>query len=344
MFYGNSYEQWLIAVAIAAGSVLVSRLFYFISTKGIKRIFDREKTRFMHITIDMLEEPLAMLIVIFGIYYAQRRLVFPEGVDAKVDQAATFVVILVITWALARLLNDLISEFLVPIIEKSDSKLDDQLLPFLRKGATALIWTLGVIIALDNVGYNVQTIIAGLGIGGLAFAFAAQETIANFFGGVTVFVDAPFVIGDRIKIAGYDGWVREMGIRTAKLETLDGRRLTMPNSFFSKNVIENVTSEPATRFIQTIGLSCDQSSAKIERAMELIKQMEIGHEGLEDRSTAWFSGVGTSSWDLTVVYWIKKGADYAGTISTANVALVRALETEGIQFSLPMNVIIKAKE
>ena len=225
-FIGNTLEDWLIALAIAVGSIIVSKLFYLISTKGIKRIFEKAKNRFMYITTDMLEEPIAVIIVIAGFYNAERHLTFPTGIDAKVDKVLLFAMILVLTWMVARLLNDLITEYIVPLTEKSDSKLDDQLLPILRKVLSIVVWVLGIVIALDNVGYNVGTIIAGLGIGGLAFAFAAQETIANFFGGVTVFVDSPFVIDDRIKILNFDGWVREVGLRTTKLETLDGRRLT----------------------------------------------------------------------------------------------------------------------
>lgn len=341
IFYGNAVMDWLIALAIAAGSVVASRVFYFISTKGLKRIFEKAKSRFMYITIDMLEEPLAMILVIIGFYYAQRRLSFAESVDASIDKVALFVVILVITWAIARLLNDLISQYLVPYIEKSDSKLDDQLLPVLRKGSSALIWVLGIIIALDNVGYDVGTIVAGLGIGGLAFAFAAQETIANFFGGVTVFVDAPFRIGDRVKIAGYDGWVREVGLRTAKLETLDGRRLTMPNSVFSKNVIENVSSEPATRVVETVSLACDQDSRAIERALSALTSTLGANPNLDAKTTAWFQGFGASSWDLTVVLWVKKNADYAQTLSGANLSIVKAFEREGIRFSLPTRVVVR---
>lgn len=342
-FIGNTLEEWLFALAIAVGSIIVSKLFYLISTKGIKRIFEKAKNRFMYITTDMLEEPIAVIIVIAGFYYAERRLTFPAGVDAKVDKVLLFVMILVLTWMIARLLNDLITEYIVPLTEKSESKLDDQLLPILRKVLSILVWVFGIVIALDNVGYNVQTIIAGLGIGGLAFAFAAQETISNFFGGVTVFVDSPFMIDDRIKILGFDGWVREVGLRTTKLETLDGRRLTMPNSMFSKNVIENVSSEPATRVVETVGLACNQKSAVIEKALAVLKETIAADTDLTDKSTVWFQKFGEYSWDLCVVLWVKKGADYAGTVSRVNLSIVKALEKAKIEFSLPTNVVIQSK-
>ena len=339
-FYGNSVMDWLIALAIVVGCIIAARIFYFISTHGIKKLFEKLKSKLLYTITDMVEEPLAVIICIAGFYYAQRRLNFSAAVDATIDKVLFFVIILVITWAIARLVDDLISEFVVPIVEKSDSKLDDQLLPIIRKIAGGLIWILGIIMALDNAGYNVGTIVAGLGIGGLAFAFAAQETIANFFGGVTIFVDSPFTIGDRIKINGYEGFVKEVGLRTSRIETLDGRRLTMPNSSFSKNVIENVSSEPATRVLQTVSIACWQNSAIIAKSMEVLANVISSDADLEKNSTVYFKAFGDYSYDLGLVLWIKKGADYFGTLSRINLAIVKAFETANIEFSLPMRYIV----
>lgn len=341
MFIDNTPENWLIALAIFAGSILASRLLYLFSTKLLKRIFAKIRGKLAYIITDTLEEPAAMLVVMAGFFWAQRRLSFDEAVDASISKIMFFLSIVVMTWAIERLLKDLIDQYLVPFAERSESKLDDQLMPILRNASSFIIWSLGIIIALDNVGYNVGTIIAGLGIGGLAFAFAAQETISNVFGGLTVFFDAPFRIGDRIKIAGYEGWVRELGLRSARLETLDGRRLTMPNSLFSKNVIENVSSEPATRVLETVGLACDQGAETIERAISIMGDLFKADPGLDEKSTAWFRDVGDSSWNIQVVLWIRKDADYAGTISRFNVDMVRAFGKEGIEFSLPVRMLVK---
>ena len=344
LYYGNTVQDWLIALAFAGGSVIAARVFYFITTKGFKRLFEKAKSRLMYILTDMLEEPFSMLICISGFYYAQRRLALPENIDRVTDRVITFIVILVITWAIARLLDDLISQYLVPAVAKSDSKLDDQLLPILRKASKVIVWIIGFVVAIDNAGYNVGTIIAGLGIGGLAFAFAAQETIANLLGGVTIFIDSPFRIGDRIKINGYEGWVREIGLRTAKLETLDGRRLTMPNALFSKNVIENVSSEAATRVIETIGIACNQKAALVTRSIEILVETLKANPDLDERSTAWFKDFGDSSYNACVILWIKKNADYGQTISRTNCAIVEAFEKAGIEFALPVRYVTGANK
>jgi len=337
---GNDLSAWLIALAIAVGGIVVARLFYLLSTKGIKRLADRARTRLPYTVVDMLEEPLAVGIAIAGFYWAERRLVLAESVDAAFSKVIAFAIVLDVTWALARLLDDLVTQFVVPAVAKSDSKLDDQLLPIMRNVARVLIWLVGIVVAIDNAGYNVGTIVAGLGIGGLAFAFAAQETIANLFGGVTIFIDSPFVIGDRIKVGGFDGFVREIGLRTSKLETLDGRRLTVPNSFFSKSVIENVSSEPATKILEVVGLSRANNAEAVEKALALVAEVLAADADLEKTSTVFFGDFGASSYDLTLVLWVKKGADAGVVRSRINIAVIRALDAARIDLAIPARIVM----
>jgi len=322
-------------LAIVAGSILVSRLLYLVSTKGIKKLIKKARGHLLHILVDMLEEPLALGLVILGFFYAQRRLHFGEAVDATFGKVIAFVAILDLTWAVARLLDSLVQEYLVPRVASSESKLDDQLLPIVRKVSGILIWIVGGVLAISDAGYNVGAIVAGLGIGGLAFAFAAQETIANLFGGVTIFVDAPFRMGDRIKVNGFDGWVREIGLRTSKLETLDGRRLTIPNSAFSKSVIENVSSEPATKVVETIGLALATEAAKVEEALAILRAIIEADPELEANSMAFFSDIAESALSLSLVLWITKGADLALVRSRVNLAVLRGFSKAGIELALP---------
>ena len=100
--------------------------------------------------------------------------------------------------------------------------------------------TLGLIVALNNAGYDIGALIAGLGVGGLALAIAAKDTVANIFGSVTIFADRPFVIGDRVRIKGHDGVVRDIGIRSTRLETRDGPMVTIPNATFADSAVEDV--------------------------------------------------------------------------------------------------------
>ncbi len=336
----NAVSTWLMALAIVIASIILARLFYFLSSKGVKRKAGKSKGRLGIIIVDMLEEPIAIILVIGGLYWSERSLVLPAATDALFSRILGLAVILDITWACARLLDSLITEYLVPAVNRSESKLDDQLLPIMRKSAKVIIWLVGIIAAIDGAGYNVGTIIAGLGIGGLAFAFAAQETIANLFGGITIFIDAPFRINDRIKVSGFDGWVREIGLRTSKLETLDGRRLTIPNSFFSKSVIENVSSEPATKVVESVALARSNGADKVEKALAILMAIVQEDAELEENSSAFFGDFSDSGLVITFIMWISKGADLGLVRSRVNLAVLRGFAEAGVELALPTRVMV----
>ncbi len=122
-------------------------------------------------------------------------------------------------------MDAVVEEYVVPIAEKSESDFDDQVLPIMRKGIRAVIWIMGIIIGMDNLGIDITAMIAGLGIGGLALALAAQDMVKNIFGGIMIFLDKPFKIGERIQIDGFDGTVEEVGLRSTRVRTLEGRLL-----------------------------------------------------------------------------------------------------------------------
>ena len=104
--------------------------------------------------------------------------------------------------------------YILPLTERSKTDFDNQIYPIVKKSVIYIIWAIGIIVGLNNAGYNVGAILASLGIGGLAMAMAAKDTVSNFFGGITIFTDKPFKVVDRIKIAGLDGTVTELGLRS----------------------------------------------------------------------------------------------------------------------------------
>ena len=162
------------------------------------------------IIIDMVEEPIVFAVCVWGIWYGISRLNLPEAAHEWFGGAVQALIILSVTWLIARLLNALFTHYLAPLAEESENTLDGQLLPIVRKGVNISVWAIGLIVALNNAGYEVGAVLAGLGIGGLALAMAARDTVANIFGGFTIFTDRPFTIQDRVKVGSYDGVVDEI--------------------------------------------------------------------------------------------------------------------------------------
>jgi MscS family membrane protein len=251
-----------------------------------------------------------------------------------------FLLIVNITWLIVRLLDALIEEYIVPITEKSKSDLDDQLLPLFRKGMKVIIWSLGIVVGLNNAGYDVGAIIAGLGIGGLAFALAAQDTVKNFFGGIMIFADKPFQIGERIQIGGIDGTVKEIGIRSTRVETLAGRMITVPNSMFSDDAVENVTVEPNRKIVLNLGLTYDMTADQMEQAMETLKGIAKEHSAhVEEDVSVGFNAFGDFALGIIFIYYIKKEADVLDTQTAMNLSILRKFGEQGLEMAFPSQTI-----
>ena len=306
-YYGNTVLDYLICLGIILGGVIVAKILYWISKNIIKRVTKRTKTNLDDIIVDKVEEPVVFGLILTAAWYGFAYLNYPitdvvgihektgdiiewklleptefqdyvksaySWVEVFIKNFFNFLIVINLTWLFSRLADALIEEYVVPITEKSKSDLDDQLLPIFRKGLRIIIWTLGVIIGLNNAGYDVGAVLAGLGIGGLAFALAAQDTVKNFFGGIMIFADKPFQIGERIQIGGIDGVVKEIGIRSTRVETLAGRIVTVPNSMFSDEAVENIDKEPTRKIILNLGLTYDMTAEQMEQAIQVLKDIE----------------------------------------------------------------------
>ncbi|MBP9153187.1 MAG: mechanosensitive ion channel family protein, partial [Flavobacteriales bacterium] len=245
-----------------------------------------------------------------------------------------------VAWLINRVIDAVIEEYLVPIIEKSESDLDDQLLPVLRKGIHAAVWIMAVIVGLNNAGYDVGALIAGLGIGGLALALAAQDTVANLFGGITIFVDQPFTINDHIKISSYEGNIEEVGIRSTRLRTFEGRLVTIPNKVFAESAIENVSAEPSRRVIQMLGLTYNTTPEKMNEALTILAGVhEKFAEHLEEKHLELFDSFGDFALKLKFVFYIKKGEDIFQIDSKIKMEILERFNAAGLEFAFPTQTI-----
>lgn len=338
-FYYNTIGEWAIALLILVGSYVVAKLIYWLFGNVIKKATSRTKTKIDDILVEMLEKPVILGLTIFGFWYGIRQLVFPDTIVVWINNVYLAMITLTATWLLSRLVDAIIREYLVPLTEKTESDMDDQMLPVVQKGLRAAIWILGIIVALNNAGYNVSALLAGLGIGGLAMAMAAKDTVANFFGGITIFADKPFKINDRVKMGGFDGTITEIGIRSTRLKTLEGRIVTIPNAKFTDGMVENVSAEPSRKVIINLGLVYETTAEQMEKALSLLHEIATGNQDLEDEHHAAFNDFGASSLGIIFIYFIKKGADILATQTSVNMEIKRKFEANGLEMAFPTQTI-----
>lgn len=338
-YYGNTVQDWFVALAIVVAAAIFGKILYWFTQKVLRRLTEKTQTRFDDILIDMLEEPLVFALTLAGVWWGLQTLTLTETAEVWLGRIAQGLIVLAVAWLISRLLDALYAEYLAPLAEQSETDLDDQVLPILRKGTKVAVWSVGIIVALNNAGYQVGAILAGLGIGGLALAMAAQDTVSNIFGGFTIFADRPFTLNDRIRLDGYDGTVTEVGLRSTRIQTLSGPVVTIPNSKFSDSAVENVTAEPNRKVVVTLGLTYDTPAEKMEEAMETLRQIAAGQPGLDEKVLVAFNEFGDFSMNLLFIYYIQKDADILQTQTDVNLAVLREFNHRGLELAFPTQTI-----
>mgnify|MGYP005995040689 CR=1 FL=1 len=343
IYYHNTVLEWLIALGIILGGVIVAKLLYWFTRTVMKKITAKTKTQLDDLLIDKLEKPVIFIVIIAAYYWAISYLNFPNnGLENLLFKLATFALVIDITWLISRTLDAVVEEYIVPITEKSESDFDDQVLPIMRKGIRAVIWIMGIIIGMDNLGIDITAMIAGLGIGGLALALAAQDMVKNIFGGIMIFLDKPFKIGERIQIDGFDGTVEEVGLRSTRVRTLEGRLLIINNSTFSDNTVVNVSAEHTRKVVLNLGMTYDTTPEQMQQSMDILKEIVIAHPAIEtEDASIGFNAYGDFALGILFVYRIKKEGDILQTQTEINLEILKRFNAEGLEFAFPTQTIFK---
>jgi MscS family membrane protein len=339
---GNSIQTWAIALGIILGTFVATKIVYWIIANIVKRLTAKTKTNLDDVLIEKLEKPIRYAILILGywivIHYIKiennNLLSFLEGV-------ASLSAVLIVTSIASRVFDALVTEVVLPIVEKTEGGGDNYILPIISKAVKGVIWTFGVIIGLDNIGFDITAMIAGLGIGGLALALAAQDSVKNIFAGVMIFVDKPFKMKDRIQIEGFDGVVEEVGLRSTRIRTLDGRIVTIPNSTFTDNSVVNVTSQPALKIVLNLGLTYDTDEAGMQQGVDILRQIVIDHSTiLENDCSAGFKDFGDFSLGILFVYYVKPDAHWLDSQNTICKEVLKRFTAAGLDFAFPTQTLL----
>jgi MscS family membrane protein len=341
-FYHNTVENWLYSLLFLAGGIVLSKFIYWVFKTFAKKLTSKTETNLDDILVEVIEKPILYAVVIGGAFLGFRSLHFTPSVDTFIFNVFTIILVLNITWLVVKIVDAIIVELVVPIAEKKESSLDDHIIPVIRKGVAGALWTLGIVVALDNAGFNIMALVTGLGIGGLALALAAQDTVKNIFGGIIIFVDKPFKIGERVKVSGFDGFVEKVGIRSTRIRTLDGRLVTIPNSKFSESEIENVTAEPTRRVVLNLSLTYNTTPEKMQQAMAILKDIldKNQHLIMSDHTIS-FNNYGDYSLGILFIYFIRRQDDIFTAQSKINLEILTRFNENGLEFAFPTQTIYK---
>jgi MscS family membrane protein len=239
---------------------------------------------------------------------------------------------------------DVAGAWLAGLASRSANRMDDMLMPLVRKSLKCTIAVLTFVqIAQVLSDKPITSILAGLGVGGLAVALAAQDTIKNFFGSLVIFMDKPFALGDRVVVDGHDGPVEEVGMRSTKIRTLEGHLVTIPNGELANKTLLNIGKRPYIRRLFNVSITYNTPPDKVVRAKQIIEELLHDHEGMNPElpPRVYFDRFADCSLNLIVIYWYHP-PDYWAFLAFGeriNLELLRRFNDEGIEFAFPTRTL-----
>lgn len=353
IIWGNSVEEYIIALSILILFLGAGQIFSKIVVNIIKRVASKTRTTLDDVLVNIIERPAVFAITILGLYISSLYLDFGQEGFVRRNHIFTVLIVINTIWVLNKAIDALVEHYLAPLTNKTKSSLDDHLLPFVRKFLKVIVVLLGILFLLRNLGYDITSLIAGLGIGGLAFALAAQPLLSNLFGGLAIISDKPFQIGDRVKIdQKFEGTIKEIGMRSTVIKTYNDTLIHIPNNIIATTAVENLSigvgENKSVRFTFNIGLEYDTSNDKIEEAINIIKDILKSNKNVvqEKDLEPWasFTEFKDSSLNIAGGYLIISPSVIGETRTTINLEIKKRLEKAHIHFAFPTHTVHVKKE
>jgi len=344
-------ELWRIGVVffILLASFVVGKIAGYLMARGAKlKEQAGEEIALAKLVLRSASGPVAFLIFAGALNIAFLFLRMSEPVRQTADTVVQLLISVGIAYFLYRLV-DIGEYYLSRYARKTDSSLDDMLVPLLRKTLRVVIVIMaGLYVAESISGKPMTTIIAGLGLGGLAFALAAQDSINKFFGSIMILFDKPFAVGDRTLVGGHDGTIEEVGFRSTKIRTLTGHLVTIPNEKMAASAVENIGRRPHIRRLFNVTITYDTPPDKVERAVTIIREILDNHEGMNPDfpPRVYFNEFNDCSLNILVIYWYHPPDywDFLAFGQKVNLQIMRAFEEEGIEFAFPTQTLYLAND
>ena len=332
--------QWLAILLFIAIGQLLDKFVSWLLRIGVRRWKARTAYEYRQVPDDMLR-PLGLAVMAFVWWLALQLLGLPETVQAILYLAVEFLLTLSAVWGMFRLV-DLITAWLLRMAHQSANRLDDALVPLLPKTLKLFVVIIGLVFIAGSMDIDVTGLLAGLGLGGLAFALAAKDMVQNLFGSITVLADRTFHVGDWIVTEGVEGTVESIGFRSTRIRTFYNSLVTVPNSAFITAQVDNMGKRRYRRMKTTLGLTYDTPTGRIDAFCEGVRELIRNHPYMrKDYYHVYFNAYAPAALEILVyVFW--EAPDWGTELRERHrflldiLRLARALDVE---FAYPTQTI-----
>lgn len=334
---GNSVKDWAIAFGIIVAAFAAAKILHKVIVKRIQKIAQSTDSTLDDFIVELFRKSVMPFIYIVAFYVGLQYLKMPGRAEKIFHIAVTVVSVFFIIRIITSIIGYSFERF-----KSSGNKDHSQVKQ--AKGilliVKIIIWIIGIVFMMDNLGYDITAIIAGLGVGGIAIALAAQAVLADLFSYLVIFFDKPFEIGDFIVLGDKSGVVEYVGIKTTRLKTLSGEQLIVSNTDLTSSRVQNFKRMEKRRIVFPLGVTYETSAEKLKKIPVIVKALFEGNEDIEfDR--AHFSGFGDFSLNFEIVYYVLTSdyVIYMNNHQALCMDIFEAFEREEIEFAYPTQKI-----
>ncbi|MBL9209230.1 MAG: mechanosensitive ion channel family protein [Opitutaceae bacterium] len=337
---GNTVTHYVISSVLFIVALLARRIVTLLIFPMLRRLAAKTATTLDDKLFPALESPAAAFVMVVGLFASLKVLKLPPELDTYLPYGSKVAFSLVIFWGLWRALAAVLEH--VAELARVRSSAAAGFMPWIKKSVLTVFVVVGALLTIESLGYDVKAILAGLGIGGLAFALAAQDTLANIFGAIVVAVDQPFRIGETVRIGGNVGMVEDIGLRSTRMRLADKSLMVIPNKTVASDSITNLSRFTRRRVEQVIGLTYDTTPAQLEELVVAIRQIICSQPEVDAASVqAYFRDFSASSLDIWLVYELSDPSfqEGMGCRQRVNLEIMRAVEKRGLSFAFPTQTV-----
>jgi MscS family membrane protein len=339
---GQPLWKYLSSLIYILLAFYVSKILDFIVNAWLKHWATRTETRLDDLLLEVLHGPVKVVAFVIFLHIGLTVFRWPAMTEAWLAKGFVLVVAFSLTYAALKLVDLLMGLWRERTAAGTDRSFDEQLFPVVRKSIKIFLVVVAVLVTWQNLSEKpITAILASLSIGGLALGLAAQDTLANLFGAVAVYIDKPFRIGDRIQLDAVDGTVESIGLRSTRLRNLDGHHVTIPNKTVGNATITNITRRTRIKTEMNLGLTYDTPPEKIRRALEILEEVYRAHPMTADLMVS-FNKFADSALNLLIVHWWNSTdpRTYLAGMQELNLKIKERFDAEGIAFAFPTRTLL----
>lgn len=343
ILWNNLIKEYLIAFGFFVLSIFVLRFFKYVVIRKLKALTDHTRIEFDNLLTSIIDSFGWPLYSFLALYLSSRFIQLPE----LFEKIIYFLFLFSLAYYLIQGLQKIINYSFERLIKKEEKEekgggkgIDPSVIRLLRKVTKFVLWLLAVIIILQSLGYNLSTLIAGLGIGGIAIAFAIQGVLSDVFSSFSIHLDKPFQVGDFIIVGNDTGVVKKIGIKSTRIQALQGEELVVANKELTETRIHNYKKMKKRRIVFTFGVIYETPAEKIKKIPILIKDI-IDKIDLTEIDRVHFKNFGDFSLNFEVVYYLNSSDynQYMNIQQEINLLIKEQFEKEGIIFAYPTQTV-----